>query len=166
MNIKPTWISTHKLMTHATWRWLQCRSGKWSCFCCDRCSCKGVDSNQCLPLQCKLCMKIKDGCFGKSDVYFDVHVKMAFCDIDLSSATFWHFVNFKEFFAHTCLELWDGLNTPNARLACCGLHILTWQFMEVLMYWDYIHAHWPHLKFKRSPNQAEGHKTSNVHLVL
>lgn len=28
---------------------------------------------------CKLCMNIKDACFDKSDIYFQVHVKMAFC---------------------------------------------------------------------------------------
>ena len=80
LNIKPTWISIHKLMSHAIRRWLECvktcQSGKWSYFCCVRSSCKGVDSNHCMPLWCKLCMNIKDAYFGKSDC-FDACVKMA-----------------------------------------------------------------------------------------
>ena len=38
----------------------------------------GVDSNQYAPLLCKLCMNIKNIYSGKSEIYFDVHVKMAF----------------------------------------------------------------------------------------
>ena len=53
-------------------------SGKCSCFCCVGSSCESVDSNQWLPLQCKLCMNINDVYFGKSETSFDVHVKVAF----------------------------------------------------------------------------------------
>ena len=89
-------------------------------------SCEGVDSNQCLPLQCKLCMNIKDIYFGKSDFFLDVHAKMVFVltsTIQFNVLT--QYVVFKGFFAYMWLEIWDTLHTPKARrLAYCGLHIL------------------------------------------
>jgi hypothetical protein len=55
----------------------KCQSGKWSCFGCVGSPCESVDSNQWLPLQCKLCMNINDVNFGRSNLFY-VHVKMAF----------------------------------------------------------------------------------------
>ena len=73
---------THRYMKCAICRWLECvkacKSGKWSCFCCVESSCEGVDSNQQLPLQCKLCMNFKDVYFGKVEMCSYVHVELAF----------------------------------------------------------------------------------------
>ena len=42
-----------------------------SCFCFVGSSCEegGVDSNRWLPLQCKLCMKSNDVCFGEGEMF-------------------------------------------------------------------------------------------------
>ena len=43
------------------------------------CSCEDVDSNQWLPIQCKLCININDVYFDKSEfLKKNVHVEMAF----------------------------------------------------------------------------------------
>ena len=61
--------------------------------------------------------------------FFDAHVKMAFV------FTFNHSHIFEEFFA--CgPNIWDSLHTPRARcLAYRGLHVLTWEFVEMLNNW-------------------------------
>ena len=53
---------------------------KWEvlCFCSVGSSCEGVDSTWWLPLQYNLCMNIKDVDFGKSELFFDGHVKLVF----------------------------------------------------------------------------------------
>ena len=63
INLKPTWISTHKLMAGAIWRQLEfvqkCQSGKCSCICCVGSPCEGVDSNQCFAWTSKMYILIK-----------------------------------------------------------------------------------------------------------
>lgn len=41
-------------------------------------SSKGVDFDQWLPLQCKLCMNFDDVHFNNIKIHFHVHVKVAF----------------------------------------------------------------------------------------
>ena len=52
------------------------RVGSGRFLCCVGSSCEGVDSNQLLPLRWELWVHI-NVYFGKSELHFDVHVKMA-----------------------------------------------------------------------------------------
>ena len=72
-----------------------CQSGKWLCFCYVGSSCESVDSNWWLPLQYNLCMNIKDVDFGKSELFFDGHVKMVFVLTSIVLFNVWTLFNFK-----------------------------------------------------------------------
>ena len=63
INIKPTWISTHRHMSCALWRQLEHeqKMPKWKVVMLLLC---WIYSDQQLRVQCKLCMNI-------NDVYFD-----------------------------------------------------------------------------------------------
>ena len=77
-------------------------------------------------------MNIGDVYFGKREIYFDVHVKPTFV---LASTVKLILLIFGEFSTNMWVETWDILHTPNARwLAYYGLHILAWEFVEVLNY--------------------------------
>lgn len=140
-NIKPTWISTQWHMKCAIWRWLyfirKCQSKKQSCFCCVGSSCKGIDPNQRLPLQCKISMSINDVCFDISGIFLMFHVvKWPLCSHQHFSLAFGHSLFFKKIITYMYLETWENLRGPNARwLTSSGLHMLTWEFVEALNYW-------------------------------
>ena len=129
--MKPTWISTHKLMTRATKRWLECvktcQSGKLSCL---GLHCQEfmydvrimVPINVC-HLNANFCMNVY---FNKSEIFVDVHVTIA--SVLTSNVLFKKFdIMILRNFLHTCLlQIWDNFYTPNARwLAYCDLHILS-----------------------------------------
>ena len=65
-----------------------CQSGRWSCFCCVGSSCEDIDSNQCLPLQFKLCKSSK-GVIMVNMIYFFNDVKMAFMLISIIQFSIW-----------------------------------------------------------------------------
>ena len=71
------------------------QSRKWSCCCCVRSSTKGVDSNQWLQLQCKLCMNIRDVYFDKSKTFFGVHLDMAFVLTSTIQINIWTLYDFE-----------------------------------------------------------------------
>jgi hypothetical protein len=66
----------------------KCQGGQWSCFCFVGSSFEGVDSNQCLLLQCKLCMNIKAIYFRKSGTFFMFMWTWPLCSHWLYSLTF------------------------------------------------------------------------------
>ena len=120
-------------MNHAIWGWWEhgkeCYNGKWSWFCCVGWLCEGVDTNQRLPLQCKLCMNIKDVYFGD---FLYAHMRTT----SVLTFTFGHSLIFREFFAYLQLGIWDNLHTPKCKMASLlYLHNLTWKLVEVLIYW-------------------------------
>ena len=67
--------------------------GSGHLFCCVMSSCEGGDSNQWLPLQCKLCMNFDDVYFGNNKMFFEVHVQMTFVFISTLQFNIWTLPN-------------------------------------------------------------------------
>ena len=100
-------------------------------------SCEGVDSNEWLPLHCKLCSNINDVYFGKYDFFLRCSCENGLCaHTNRSILIIWHSLIFREFFAYVWLEIWDVLHTPKYKAA-----YLSWfaawacEFVEVLNHW-------------------------------
>ena len=75
INIKPTWMFTHRHMSHAIWRYLDVeKKSKWKVVMFLMC---WVFMWGCLP-QCKLCMSINDVYSSKNEIFFYVHGKRPF----------------------------------------------------------------------------------------
>ena len=61
--------------------------------------------------------------------------KWPLCSHRPFSLTFGHCQIFEEYFAYMWLEIWNSVHTRNAWwLAYCVLHILAWEFVEMLNY--------------------------------
>ena len=103
--------------------------------CCVGGSCEGVDSNQWVPLQCKYCMIVDNVYFGNIDFFLNFIWSWPLCSHWLFNLTFGHSQMFKGISTYMWLGIWDNLHTLNARrLAYYDLHILAWEFVEMLNY--------------------------------
>ena len=123
MNINPTWILIHKFVKMSNWEVVMF-------FCCVGSSCEGVDSNQFLPLQCKLCINIKVAYLERVKYLFYVHVKITFV---LTWNVHFNVFTLSDFKEILCIHV---LTYSNARwLAYCGFAHLTWEFVDMLTCW-------------------------------
>lgn len=67
---------------------------------------------------------------------FGVHVKTTFALASTIQFNIWILFDFKEFFACMWFKIHNNLYTPDVWwLDQCGLHILAWEFVEVLNNW-------------------------------